>query len=90
VVAVVPPIAAFVAAGFEHSVANMYFVPLALFLQSLDPAFLAARGLDAPGPGWGAFLLDNLLPVTLGNLIGGTLLVGGVYWFVYLRLRPPA
>jgi formate/nitrite transporter len=85
VVAVVPPITAFVAAGFEHSVANMYFVPLALFLRWLDPAFPAARELDAPGSGWSAFLLDNLLPVTLGNLIGGTLLVGGVYWFVYLR-----
>jgi formate/nitrite transporter FocA (FNT family) len=63
----------------------MYFVPLALFLRWLDPAFPAARELDAPGSGWSAFLLDNLLPVTLGNLIGGTLLVGGVYWFVYLR-----
>jgi formate/nitrite transporter len=87
VLAVVPPIAAFVAAGFEHSVANMYFVPLALLLQRLDPGFLAARGVDAPTLGWGAFLRDNLLPVTIGNLIGGTLLVGAVYWFVYLRPR---
>jgi formate/nitrite transporter len=85
ILAVVPPIAAFVAAGFEHSVANMYFVPLGLFLAAVDPAFVAARGLE--GLSWSAFLGRNLLPVTLGNLIGGAVLVGGVYWFVYLRGR---
>jgi formate transporter len=87
VVAVVPPVAAFVAAGFEHSVANMYFVPFALLLTHVDPAFVAAQGLDVQGLSWGRFLVRNLLPVTLGNVIGGTLLVGGVYWFVYLRPR---
>jgi formate/nitrite transporter len=87
VLAVVPPIAAFVAAGFEHSVANMYFVPYALLVAALDPAFVAARGLGAHAEAlsWGAFLARNLLPVTLGNLIGGAVLVGAVYWFVYLR-----
>ena len=84
---VVPPIAAFVAAGFEHSVANMYFVPFALFLAALDPGFLAAQGLDARALTWSGFLARNLVPVTLGNVIGGALLVGGVYWFVYLRPR---
>jgi formate transporter len=83
--AVVPPIAAFVAAGFEHSVANMYFVPFALFMTQLDPGFVAAQGLDAEVLTWGGFVLRNLVPVTLGNLIGGAVLVGGVYWFVYLR-----
>jgi formate/nitrite transporter len=87
VLAIVPPIAAFVAAGFEHSVANMYFVPFALFLTWLDPGFVAARGLDAHALTWGGFLARNLLPVTLGNVIGGAALVGGVYWFVYLRAR---
>jgi len=87
VLAIVPPIAAFVAAGFEHSVANMYFVPFALFLTWLDPGFVAARGLDAHALTWGGFLARNLLPVTLGNVIGGAALVGGVYWFVYLRPR---
>ena len=89
VLAVVPPIAAFVAAGFEHSVANMYFVPFALAMATFDPAFIAGRALEAQAHGltWTAFLLWNLVPVTLGNVIGGSLLVGGVYWFVYLRAR---
>jgi formate/nitrite transporter len=87
--AVIPPVAAFVAAGFEHSVANMYFVPFALFLAQLDPGFAAARVAEADALTWGAFLAWNLGPVTLGNVIGGTLLVGGVYWFVYLRPRLP-
>jgi formate/nitrite transporter len=85
VLAVVPPIAAFVAAGFEHSVANMYFVPFALFVAQLDPGFVAARGVDAEALTWGRFVLCNLVPVTLGNVVGGALLVGGVYWFVYRR-----
>jgi formate/nitrite transporter len=89
VLAIVPPISAFVASGFEHSVANMYFVPLGLLITALDPGFAAAAG--APNPPlltWGAFLSRNLLPVTIGNIIGGSVLVGLVYWFVYLR--PPA
>jgi formate/nitrite transporter len=87
VVAVVPPIAAFVAAGFEHSVANMYFVPFALLLTEFDPTFVAAHAADATMLTWSRFFIGNLVPVTLGNLLGGTLLVGLVYWFVYLR-RP--
>jgi formate/nitrite transporter len=87
VLAVVPPIAAFVAAGFEHSVANMYFVPFALLLRQLDPGFVTALGPDAQALTWSRFLIRNLMPVTLGNVIGGALLVGGVYWFVYLRPR---
>ncbi len=89
ILAIVPPISAFVAAGFEHSIANMYFVPLGLFITALDPDFLAGHdlGLRAQAFTWDAFLLRNLLPVTLGNVIGGTLFVGAVYWFVYLRPR---
>lgn len=87
-VAIVFPISAFVAAGFEHSIANMYFLPLALLVKT-DDTFVASTGL-AEGGGldgltWGAFLLENLLPVTIGNIIGGAVMVAGVYWFVYLR-----
>jgi formate transporter len=88
VLAIVPPISAFVAAGFEHSVANMYFIPLGLLIAALDPAFGVAAGVPDPllqALTWGAFLGRNLLPVTIGNVIGGALLVGLVYWFVYLR-----
>jgi formate/nitrite transporter len=87
ILAVVPPITAFVAAGFEHSIANMYFVPYAMFVAALDPELVAARGLglQADALTWGAFLGRNLLPVTIGNIVGGSVLVGAVYWFVYLR-----
>jgi len=89
ILAIVPPIAAFVAAGFEHSIANTYFVPYAMFVAALDPDFVIGRGLGAPALTWGAFLGRNLMPVTIGNLIGGSVLVGAVYWFVYLRPRLP-
>lgn len=89
ILAVIPPISAFVAAGFEHSVANMYFVPLGLLVATLDPGFVAAQGLagQAEGLTWPSFLWHNLTPVTIGNVIGGAGLVGAVYWFVYLRAR---
>jgi formate/nitrite transporter len=89
ILAIVPPISAFVAAGFEHSIANMYFLPLGLLVATLDPGFVAAHGLEGEAHAltWVGFLVSNLLPVTIGNLIGGVLLVGLVYWFVYLRPR---
>lgn len=90
--AVVPPVTAFVAAGFEHSVANMYFFPLALLIKGFAPqTFWTVLGTTPgayPSLTWRGFLLDNLLPVTLGNLLGGVVLVGAVYWFVYLRASP--
>lgn len=87
VVAILFPITAFVAAGFEHSVANMYFVPVGLFIKHFDPAYAGALGMDLTQLTWGNFLLRNLLPVTIGNIIGGAVLVAAVYWFVYLRTR---
>ena len=90
IVAIIPPIAAFVAAGFEHSVANMYFIPEALAIRTWAPAtFWAAIGrvpADYQDLTLQAFL-GNLFPVTIGNIIGGAVMVGIVYWFVYLRGR---
>jgi formate transporter len=85
--AILFPISAFVAAGFEHSVANMYFIPIGLLIKT-DSAFLAAIGksaTDYAGLSWTKLVLANLLPVTVGNIIGGVGLVGLVYWFIYLR-----
>jgi formate transporter len=79
-VAVVPPVTAFVAAGFEHSIANMYFMPLAMLLQHFGPEALAAT----PPITW-AGMLGNLLPVIAGNLLGGSVLVGLSYYLIYRR-----
>ncbi len=91
VLAIVPPIAAFVAAGFEHSVANMYFIPSGLFIKAgASEAFwtqVQHSPADYPNLTWERFFVGNLLPVTIGNIIGGAVLVGIVYWFVYLRGR---
>ena len=89
VLAVVPPVTAFVALGFEHSIANMYFLPYALLVRS-DSSWLAGR-TGLPGLAqlqWDHALWANLAPVTVGNVIGGVVLVGAVYWFIYLRPRP--
>lgn len=88
IAAIIFPISAFVAAGFEHSVANMYFIPIGLLIKDFDPAFAAASAVDVSSLTWGSFLLHNLLPVTVGNIIGGTVLVAAVYWSVFLRQRP--
>lgn len=91
IVAVIFPIAAFVAAGFEHCVANMYFIPIGLLIKT-DSAFMASLGPSAQRAAdltLKGFLWHNLVPVTLGNIIGGGVLVGLVYWFIYLRAAPP-
>jgi len=85
IIAIIFPIAAFVAAGFEHSIANMYFIPIGLFIKDFDAAFVAASGLELTGLTWSTFLINNLLPVTIGNIIGGALLVAGTYWAIFLR-----
>ena len=73
-VAVAFPVSAFVAAGFEHSIANMYFLPLAMMLQAR-----AALPVDASG------LWRNLVPVIAGNIVGGSVLVALVYYVIYRR-----
>lgn len=84
--AIVFPISAFVACGFEHSVANMYFIPLGIMLKT-KPEVVAAlnNAADLSSLTFHNYLFHNLLPVTLGNIIGGGALVGFIYWFIYLR-----
>lgn len=88
VMVIVPPIAAFVAAGFEHSIANLYFLPYSLAIKAwTGPDFWTAIGqsaTDYPTLTVGS-ALHNIFVSTIGNLVGGSLLVGAVYWFVYLR-----
>jgi formate transporter FocA len=89
ILSIIFPIAAFVAAGFEHSVANMYFIPMGLAIkQFAGDAFWTSIGSSAAEYAnltWGNFLLSNLLPVTIGNIIGGAVGVGVVYYVIYLR-----
>jgi formate/nitrite transporter len=89
IMAIIPPIAAFVAAGFEHSIANMYFIPVGLAIKYGDPAFyaqaVAKAGKDFASLDVTNMFVNNLIPVTIGNIIGGAIMVGVVYWFVYLR-----
>lgn len=90
VMAIVFPVSAFVVAGFEHSVANMYLIPLGLLIKWLAPAALWSALATTPAELGGLTLgglVTNLVPVTIGNVIGGGVLVGAVYWFVYLRTR---
>ena len=93
ILAIIPPIALFVATGFEHSVANMFMIPLGLLLKDTAGAeFWSVTGLaqaDFADLTWGAFLLDNLLPVTLGNIVGGGLMVGIMYWTIFRYLDRP-
>jgi len=89
ILSIVFPITGFVAAGFEHSIANMYFIPAGILLKD-ESAATEASGLTAAQLDtldWPSFLVENLLPVTIGNIIGGAILVAGVYWFVFLRTR---
>lgn len=79
ILAIVFPISAFVALGFEHSVANMYLIPIGI---------LAARDLGVQSDQLDlAGFLGNLLPVTLGNILGGSILVALVYWVIYVRAQ---
>ena len=80
IVAIIFPITVFVAAGFEHSIANMYFIPMGMLLQS-------AGHVGNELVTWAGFF-KNLVPVILGNLVGGSVLVGFVYYVIYLRHKP--
>lgn len=114
------PIMAFVASGFEHSVANMFFIPIGLEVAKIpaivdvaaktvltpDQAALLASGGTLPADAiaamdafkakvaelftWKNFIMNNLIPVTLGNIVGGGFFVGTLYWFSYLKKAAPA
>ncbi len=77
------PIMAFVALSFEHSVANMFLIPLGL-IAALEPSVINEIGSgNLTNLTVANFLVRNLLPVTLGNIVGGSVLVGGAYWYAY-------
>ena len=78
ILCIVGPVTAFVAMGLEHSIANLFSVPYAMLV----------RGDVSEPLSIGRFLWGNLVPVTLGNVVGGSLMVGLAYWFVYLRPAP--
>jgi formate/nitrite transporter len=89
IAAIIFPISGFVAAGFEHCVANMYFIPFAIFVKGGAPdTFWQSIGTTAASYHnltWGSFFVNNLVPVTIGNMIGGVIFVALVYWVIYLR-----
>ena len=91
ILSIIFPITAFVAAGFEHSVANMYFIPLGIAIKEVaGEAFwigIGSSASDYAALTWGSFFLNNLLPVTIGNIIGGAVGVGVVYYVTYLRRK---
>ncbi|SKA88930.1 formate/nitrite transporter [Caloramator quimbayensis] len=81
------PIWLFVTSGFEHSIANMYYIPAGILAKSNENWVQASHlSLDKISSlNWGNFFIKNLLPVTIGNIIGGTVFVGLAYWSVYLK-----
>ena len=87
ILAVTMPIALFVASGFEHSVANMFMIPLGILIKDFGGSeFFSAAGLDVAGFAdltWANFFMDNLLPVTLGNIVGGGVMIGVLYWTIF-------
>jgi len=90
IMVIVPPVAAFVAAGFEHSIANLYLLPYGLAIKAwAGPEFWTAIGQTAANyPQLNVSdAIHNIAVATIGNLVGGSVMVGAIYWFVYLRGR---
>ena len=92
IMAIFFPIMMFVTAGFEHSIANMYYISAGLFAkensQYVDAALqLGLKQSDIANLDWSSFFLGNLFPVTLGNIIGGTIFVGTAYWLAFMRKK---
>ncbi|MEW6624326.1 MAG: formate/nitrite transporter family protein [Bacillota bacterium] len=94
IIAILLPITAFVASGFEHSIANMYFVPMGILLLNKNiglpqAELIIGSSITNESLNWTSFLLNNLIPVTIGNVVGGVFFVGLIYWFVYLNETDP-
>jgi formate/nitrite transporter len=90
ILAILFPITAFVAMGFEHSIANMYFIPAGLLIKNNPEVLSAAQNIlgtipNLSGLTLSGFILNNLIPVTIGNIIGGTFFIGIAHWFLFLR-----
>lgn len=83
------PIALFVSSGFEHCVANMFMIPMGIAIaQGAEPSFWAAIGVDPAAYAdldLSHFIVKNLIPVTLGNIVGGVFFIGLVQWFLHIR-----
>jgi len=73
------PIFAFVASGFEHSIANMYFIPAGIFVTGIDPS------LSVDTVNWVTMWTSNIIPVTIGNIVGGLFFVGVLYWVAFRK-----
>jgi formate/nitrite transporter len=89
------PIWLFITSGFEHCIANMYYIPAGILAKASDAYVKSALSLGATPEklahlNWGSFVLNNLIPVTLGNIVGGGIFVGAVYWLVYVRDKKKA
>ncbi len=85
VIALFYPVMLFVVCGFEHSIANMFYCPAGLFAMAAPEYERLMTAVDVSDLTWAGFFVKNLLPVTLGNIVGGAVFVGAVYWFVYLK-----
>ena len=86
------PIWLFITSGFEHSVANMYYIPAGIMAKGTKAWADSAITLGVTPEklinlNWGSFVTNNLIPVTLGNIVGGGIFVGAVYWFVYVKKK---
>jgi formate/nitrite transporter FocA (FNT family) len=86
------PIWLFITSGFEHSVANMYYIPAGILAKTNETFVSVAMNIGVTPEKlehltWGNFFAKNLLPVTLGNIVGGSFFVGMIYWFVYLKKK---
>ncbi|SHH17739.1 formate/nitrite transporter family protein [Tepidibacter thalassicus] len=87
ILAIFFPIWLFITSGFEHSVANMYYISSGILAKS-NPHYAEASHLNSQALNalnWKTFIINNLVPVTLGNIVGGALFVGAIYWFLYVR-----